>query len=424
MPALTRTAPPATTLWQRNRRHLTAAGVLVVAAVAAVPISRHFRGHTDGPSYATATATRGDVIVRVTASGTLSPVVEVDVGSQVSGRIKSLEADFNDEVHTGEVIATLDPELLESAVAQANARLAAARASLEKAKALSTNAALQYDRVSGLGEAGVVAGADVDKALADKRTAAAEVTSAKSAVTQAMAALNQAKESLAYTVIKSPIDGVVVSRNVDVGQTVAASLSAPVLFVIAGDLRKMELHTSVAESDVGRIASGMAVELSVDAYPDRRFRGVVRQVRYNAEVVSNVVTYDAVVSVDNDDLALRPGMTATVDFLVAVHRDVVTVPNQALRYRPATARSAAKSRRPPTTKSADPATRSGQVWILGPGGPEPVLVKLGLTDGSRTEVQGIAAGDLILTGDGAVGSSRSGPPGRSGNRGGRRRGVL
>jgi HlyD family secretion protein len=300
---------------------------------------RWYKGEPTPLTYTTQAVSRGDVIQAVTASGTLSPVVKVDVGSQVSGRIQELLVDYNDKVTAGQVIARIDPETVKSAVQQANARVVSARADLAKAKATAANAKLEYERAVELGKTGAISRSDIDAAQLAARSAEASVTSAQSNIVESQASLDQAKTNLTYTTIKSPIDGIVISRAVNVGQTVAASLSAPTLFTIAGDLKQMEVHTSVAESDVGQLTEGMRVEFTVDAFPDDTFTGTVKQVRFEATTVSNVVTYDAVVDVANDQLKLRPGMTANVTFVVAEAQDVLTVSAKALRYRPANAES-------------------------------------------------------------------------------------
>jgi HlyD family secretion protein len=298
---------------------------------------RWYKGEPTPLTFTTQAVSRGDVIQAVTASGTLSPVVKVDVGSQVSGRIQELLVDYNDKVTAGQIIARIDPETVKSAVQQANARVVAARSDLAKAKATAANAKLEYERAVELGKSGAISRSEIDAAQLAARSADAGVTSAQSNIVESQASLDQAKTNLTYTTIKSPIDGIVISRAVNVGQTVAASLSAPTLFTIAGDLKQMEVHTSVAESDVGQLTEGMRVEFTVDAFPDDTFEGKVKQVRFEATTVSNVVTYDAVVDVANDQLKLRPGMTANVTFVVAEAQDVLTVSAKALRYRPANA---------------------------------------------------------------------------------------
>ncbi len=407
---------PQSRLWLKRALRLA---LLAGALVAAWQVAARWREPAAAPKYTLAEVKRGDLRSQVTASGTLDPLVQVNVGSQVSGRVKELHVDFNDEVKKGQLIALIDPELFESDVAQAQARLASARAALERTQAQAADARTQSQRVTGLVESGAVARAEVDTAITSKRVADAAVVSARADVTLAKAALDQAQANLTYTKITSPIDGVVVSRSVDVGQTVAASLSAPILFVIAGDLRKMEVHTNVAEADVGQISPEQKAEFTVDAYPDRTFEGTVRQVRYAAQTVSNVVTYDAVVTVENEDLKLRPGMTVNVSFIVDERRDVMTVPNAAFRFQPA---------------GAEP-QRGRVVWVLRdaqPVAPVAVPVRTGLSDGSATEIiEGdLRPGDSIILGDGsapaaAAGQSRQGGQGgQSGQsgRGGNQRG--
>jgi len=291
--------------------------------------------------YQTQAATRGRVTATVTASGTLSPVKTVEVGSQVSGRIIELMADFNSQVKKGDIIARIDPSLLESDKARARANLLSARASLTRAIADRDNARLMLERTRKLATSGIASQQEVDLAQLAHTTAKASVESAQAAVSVAQAAIETAEVNLLYTTIVSPIDGVVISRDVSVGQTVAASLSAPKLFLIAEDLRAMEVHTSVAESDVGALQPEMQVRFTVDAYPNERFRGVVEQIRNAPTTTQNVVTYDAVVRVDNDQLKLRPGMTASVTFIVEDRRDVLVVPNTALRFTPSDPKIAA-----------------------------------------------------------------------------------
>jgi HlyD family secretion protein len=411
---------------------------------------RVWRGGPGPTTYTTTAVQRGDVVMSVTASGTLSPVVRSTVGSQVSGRITEILVDFNDTVKQGDVLARLDKQLLAGQVAQAKARLSSARAELVRADANAVNARVTFQRTAALLDSGAVAQAEVDAAKAAKLAAESSISTARASIVEAQAALENATTNLAYTTITAPIDGVIISRSVDAGQTVAASLQAPELFVIAGDLSKMELHASVSESDVGQLKDGMKVELNFDAYPDRTFTGTVRQVRNQATTTSNVVTYDAVVAVDNADGALRPGMTATATFIVAEAREQLVVPQKALRYRPSTAQASegpARTRRAGNReRGADRAgdrtgadrtgdqtgerprrARTAAVWILRAGVPTRVAVETGLTDGSTTAISGgeLQEGDLVITAD----SSQSGaptpstPPQRGGNRGGGRRGA-
>ena len=285
-------------------------------------------------SFTTAAVTVGDVASWVTATGTLSPRVTVEVGSQISGRITELFADFNSPVKKGELVARIDPLLFESEVASARASVATAEANIQGTKAQLENARLAHERALLLAQKKLVAQSEADEALSQLRLAEAQLAANEAQLAQARANLNLKLTNLAYTKIYSPIDGVVISRDVDVGQTVAASMQAPTLFTIAEDLRKMEIHTSVAESDVGVIARGMAVEFDVDAYPNAVFRGEVKEVRYSPTTEQNVVTYNAVVSVENPDLRLLPGMTAQVRFKVAEEKGALLVPNTALRFKP------------------------------------------------------------------------------------------
>jgi HlyD family secretion protein len=409
---------------------------------------RHLRGGADAaPAYTTEPASRGTVVSTVTATGTLSARKTVQVGSQVSGRVLELRADFNDRVTKGQIIARIDPQLFQSEVAKARANLQAAQAALTRTRAAAGDAAVKRKRAEALKAEGVVAEADVETAQVDDTSAQANQVAAAGALAQARAALAQAEVNLAYTTIVSPIDGVVISRDVDVGQTVAASLQAPTLFTIAEDLRAMEVHTSVAESDVGRLRDDMEVVFTVDAFPDERFRGVVKQIRNAPTTVSNVVTYDAVIGVSNDDLKLRPGMTANVTFRVDERKDVVTVPSAALRFSPpepviaglpAADRellAAAQQRRgrgrdggppPPSAEGAPERPRRNQrmVWVLAAGGrPRPQRVEIGLSDGRVTEItSGLDEGAVVITG--IVGAAPAAPggggPGGRGGMGGRR----
>jgi HlyD family secretion protein len=284
--------------------------------------------------YKTAAVERGRVTATVTASGTLSPLKTVQVGSQVSGRILELHADFNTQVKKGDLMAKLDPSLIESDKMKSKANLLSAQASLTRAIADRDNAKSIYDRTKSLADSKIVAQQEVDAAYVAYKSAKASVESAQASVSVAKAAIETVDVNLTYTTIVSPIDGVVISRDVSVGQTVAASLSAPTLFTIAEDLKQMEVHTNVAESDVGQLKPDVKVNFTVDAYPNERFRGVVQQIRNAPTTVSSVVTYDAVVRVVNDELKLRPGMTASVTFNVEDRRDALLIPNGALRFTP------------------------------------------------------------------------------------------
>jgi HlyD family secretion protein len=378
--------------------------------------------------YETAKVGRGNIVAKVTATGTLSAIVTVQVGSQVSGRIAALYADYNSPVKKGELIAKIDPQLFEAAVAQARANLIAAQGNLAKAKAQAVDAERQYKRNVTLAERKLIAQADLDTSQATAEADQAAVDAAAGTVEQAKAALHSAEVNLAYTNIISPTNGTVIARNVDVGQTVAASLQAPTLFLIAEDLRKMQVDTSVAESDIGKVRAGMKATFTVDAYPTETFTGVVRQVRNNPQTVQNVVTYDAVIDVDNPDLELKPGMTANCTFVYDRREDVLRIANAALRFRPtpevlALAGAATAGRRHAgagngtaeasqsggarqfrgaprgATATAEDAPNRRTVWVLRNGVPQPVSIVTGLTDGTVTEVVSgdLHDGDVLIT---------------------------
>lgn len=410
----------------------------IVAAVAVLAVAgwsiRHFffSGQAAPVSYNTVKVQRGDVVARVTATGTLSALVTVQVGSQVSGRVKEIFVDFNSQVTKGQKLAKIDPQSFQAAIAQAHANYTAATGSLARAQASLLNAKLQYERSEQLAAKSLIAQADLDTAKAAYLMAQADVQSAKGSLEQAAASVNTAKINLGYTDIVSPVDGVVISRAVDVGQTVAASLQAPVLFTIAEDLRKMQVDTSVAEADVGKLEPGMGATFTVDAFPTMTFKGTVRQIRNAPVTVQNVVTYDAVIDVDNNELKLRPGMTATVTFVCAERKDVLRIPNAALRYRPP-AESAASggpavpgSSRARPSREADAPRADGSsapdaegaaerraVWVLRGITPERVPVKVGLTDGTSTElVDGqLREGDELVTGTSVAGATTGAPAG-------------
>lgn len=292
------------------------------------------RARAEDPKYSTAVVDRGDVVEVVGATGTLEAVTTVQVGSQVSGTIQTLYADFNSNVRKGEVIARLDPSILEARLGQAEASLLSARANVDRSRASVQDTRQKYERARELATQRLIAETDLETAKANHDGALAQLKASEAAASQALANVNQAKVDLSHTVISTPIDGVVISRNVDVGQTVAASFQAPVLFVIANDLRRMRVNASIDEADVGRVREGQDVLFRVDAFPERDFWGRVEQVRLNPTTVSNVVTYNAIVAVDNEHLLLRPGMTATVSVHVRKAADTLRMPASALRFRP------------------------------------------------------------------------------------------
>ena len=288
----------------------------------------------DAGMYRTAQVDRGDVAVVISATGTLRATTTVDVGSQVSGQVLEVLVDFNDRVSRGQEIARLDPAPFQTRLQQAEADLASARASVNEARATLKNAEADYARKSDLVARQLVARSEADLALAARDQARARVVSAEAAVQQRQAAVNNARLDVEYTVIRSPVDGVVLLRDIEPGQTVAASFQTPVLFQIAEDLAQMQIDLSVDEADVGQIREGLGVEFSVDAFPDREFRGEVKQVRLAATATANVITYPVVVQVQNADLSLLPGMTASAEIVVSQREGVLRVPNAALRFQP------------------------------------------------------------------------------------------
>jgi HlyD family secretion protein len=377
-------------------------------------------GKQDKPvPYQTVAIDRGPIVAKVTASGTLSALVTVQVGSQVSGRIREILVDYNSVVKKGEVIARLDPQLLTATLEQARANYDAAQADLLKSKVQAKDAERQLGRQRSLQEQKLIAQADFDTAQANSDAAAAGVAGAQGRVAQTRAALHQAQVNLDYATITSPIDGVVISRAVDVGQTVTASLQTPTLFVIAEDLRKMQVDTSVAEADVGKLEAGKHAYFTVDAFPNERFEGTVRQIRNAATTVQNVVTYDAVIDVDNPELKLRPGMTANVTFVYANKEAVLRTVPAALRFKPSAELLGPSGVTKPTLTNTgrgrlEPASTGRTLWVLRGQKPEPVTVKLGISDGSKTEIaEGeLHDGDLVITD--VAGAAESSTPSRGG----------
>ncbi|VVC83727.1 efflux RND transporter periplasmic adaptor subunit [Sideroxydans sp. CL21] len=348
--------------------------------------------------YATVMAERGSITQSVSANGTLNPVVLVSVGSQISGIVKKLHADFNDQVKAGQVLLELDPTLTHAQLLQSEANIANAQASLELAQA-------NEIRTRGLFEQEYVTRQDLD-------TAVQMLKAAKAQLALAQAQMERDRTNMSYTVIRSPVSGVVVSRLVDVGQTVAASLQTPTLFQIAQDLSHMQIDTSYAEADVGNIRVGQQATFRVDAFPNRSFRGAVRQVRLNPTTQQNVVTYDVVVSVDNLDQVLMPGMTAYVNIVVAQRKDALRVPNAALRFRPGDAgprpdkaRNSGDSRPKDEGRGKDKdkgdTIPMGTVYVLEKAQPKAVRLSVGITDNRMTEVLGgeIKEGDAVVVED-------------------------
>jgi HlyD family secretion protein len=375
---------------------------LIVALLIVASVVRQCR-NGGAENYQIAIVTRGPITQAVTATGTLNPVVNVQVGSQVSGNIAKLSADFNSQVKAGQVVAQIDPALFQATVTQAEGDLANAQAALELAKINAT-------RTKELFATKTSAQADLDQAMANLHQAEANVKIKQGA-------LDKAKADLDHCTITSPIDGVVISRNVDVGQTVAASLQAPVIFQIANDLTKMQIDANVAEADVGVLEVGQDVDFTVDAFPTRTFHGKIVQVRNAPITVQNVVTYDTVIGVSNPDLKLKPGMTANVSIIIAHKDDVLQIKNAALRYRPAEATPAEVRSKSPAPASArgsgrrERRTSERTVYLLTSGRPQPVQIRTGISDGVVTEViDGLKEGDRVVTAELASKSPSASPP--------------
>lgn len=385
LPAVPEVPSPVPPPRKRIRRGV-AISIVIATAIAGIVLWSWLSPTAPPVRYKTALLDRGPVAATVTATGTVNPVVSVQVGSQVTGKIKTLYADFNSVVTQGQIIAQIDPAIYQSRVNQAKASLSNAQGALVKAQAALAQRKLELDRMDTLRRQDFVSQADLDLARTNFRDAAAQVEVAQAQVDQAQAALSNAELDLGYTTIYSPVNGIVISRNVDVGQTVAASLQAPTLFVIARDLTRMQVNANVSESDIGGVAEGNPTEFTVDAYPTEPFTGTVTQVRNAPISIQNVVTYDVVISVDNRDLKLKPGMTANVSIVTARKDKVLRVLNTALRFKP----SGAPIERKKTV-----------VWAPdGLGQPRATPIKPGISDMTFTEVlEGeVREGDLVIVG--------------------------
>jgi HlyD family secretion protein len=374
--------------------------VLVLVAVTAVTasVAAYYRttASSAAPAFMTAPASRGDVVETVEATGTLQAVTTVQVGTQVSGTIQSLHADYNTRVRKGQVIARLDPSLLQAQVEQAQATVVRLEADVERSRVMLEDAQVKLRRARDLFAAQLIPAIDVENADATVRQAEASLKSAQAQVTQALGSVNQARVNLNHSIITAPVDGIVISRSVDVGQTVAASMSAPTLFVLAKDLAEMQVNASIDEADIGRIESGQTVTFRVDAYPRDVFKGTVSQVRLEPTVAQNVVSYVTVIDVPNPEHKLKPGMTANVTVEVARADNVLRVPNAALRFRPA-------DQQP---------TRGPVVWVTQDGVLHPLRVRPGISDGTVTA---IVDGELsentpVVTGQAVAGTTAPATP--------------
>ena len=385
--------------------------VILAVVVAVAGGVWYFRnGHQDAPAYQTVAVTRGELTKLVTATGALNPVVNVTVGSQVSGRISKLNVDFNSPVTKGQVIAEIDPSTYQAAVGQSTADLANAKANLELQQ-------VEAERSAQLFTNKLISGSDYDTAIATLHEAEAMVQIKEASLSNTMA-------NLGYCKILSPVDGVVISRAIDLGQTVASSFNTPTLFQIANDLTKMQIDSSVAEADVGGVVEGQEVTFTVDAYPERTFYGTVTQVRNSPTTVNNVVTYDCVIGVTNLDYKLKPGMTANVSIVAARRESALTIPNGALRFRPpenaaVLTNTVAMQTAPATNGGTFAGTSGGQghrggrargerpvfhtVYVLSGTGDDSKLqatqIKTGISDGISTEVlSGLDEGAQVVTG--------------------------
>jgi len=381
-----------------KRSFWVAAAVLAVAVLMATYYYRRDVA-AEAPTFTTAAISRGDVISTVEATGTLEAVTTVQVGSQVSGTISALHADFNSKVHKGQIVAELDASLFQTQVEQARATVVRLQADVDRAKVQAEDAAIKLKRAHELLDKQLIPMTDLETAESTARSADAAVKGAEAQVVQAQASLNQADVNLSHTIIKAPIDGVVIARNVDVGQTVASSLQAPTLFVIARDLSEMRVNASIDESDIGEIIPKQPVKFRVDAYPGETFTGTVSQVRLQPVVQQNVVSYVTVIDVPNPGLKLKPGMTAAVTIETARAGDVLKVPNAALRFKPSGA-GGPKPARAGNAGSAASNEDRGAVWVLAQDRPTRVAVRTGISDGRDTAILDgeLSEGTAVITG--------------------------
>ncbi len=396
-----------------SRRHARQAAwtTVVILVLAGLSLGAYYARHdaASGAEVVSQPVTRGNIVEAVSATGTLEAVTTVQVGSQVSGTVQALYADFNSIVRRGDLIATLEPSLLRTQAEQARANLTRAAAELERSKVVADDAEMKLARTRELSARQLVARTELENAEVALKSAGAQVKSAAAQVEQARASLTQAEVNVEKTRIFAPIDGIVVSRAVDVGQTVAASMQAPTLFSIAADLTHMRVNAGVDESDVGRIEAGQEVRFRVDAFPSEEFEGKVSQVRLQPIVQQNVVTYGVIIDVLNGERKLRPGMTANVTIEVVRRDNVLRVPNGALRFRPSAAALTALSEPAAAGGSGDAAQAaqapaaprapaSPKVWVMEDGRLKAVGVTTGATDGINTElVSGLAEGNEVVT---------------------------
>lgn len=398
-----------------GRKWLRRLGIVlgIVALVGSIGFWRAKTAPKPPPKYVTGQLSKGDVVETIQSTGQVQPLTQVQVGAQVSGRITKVFVDFNSQVKSGDVLAEIDPTLFGAAIDQNRAQMESAQASVTRAEASLATAKQRLDRAKKLVAEGIGSQADLDTAQGAYDVAAADVAASRASVAQIGAALKSSRTNLEYTRIFSPIDGVVITRSIDPGQTVAASFQAPVLFVIAQDLRKMRVLADVDEADVGKLKEGMTADVRVDAFPGEKFKGSVSQVRYSPNSQSGVVTYAAVVEVDNPDVKLRPGMTATVTIRTAEDKGAMRLPNAALRFKPS----------PPVDKDGKkipqeplPAlgANKGRIYLLvneTPGAEKAEMreVDIGITDGIHTVLKTDVGSAKIVVDETDDPSKKKGP---------------
>jgi HlyD family secretion protein len=381
------------------RKHWLIAGLLSLLTVVIAAATWWALGERTSVRYVTVPVAKGGVIRTVTATGTVNPELTIIVGAAVSGIIQELNCDYNTRVKKGQICAKIDPRPYQSVVDQNRANLAVAKAQLEKDKASLTYAQLALGRDANLLPSHAISQDAYDNAKSTNDQALAQIAFDEATIQQRQASLDAAQVNLDYADIVSPVDGTVVSRNVTMGQTVASSFQTPTLFLIATDLAKMEVDANVSESDIGGIKAGNNATFTVDAYPKRTFEGTVSQVRQSPQTVQNVVTYDIVISVDNSDLTLMPGMTAASRIVINQRNDVIRVPNQALRYVPKGLAGAAQS-------------GQAQIWVLRDGKPVSISVVTGLDDDNFTEITSgdVKPGDLAITAEQLATANKTAAP--------------
>jgi HlyD family secretion protein len=422
-----------------NKKVIIGVVILIVAAGIVFGFAYFNRNNNNGLQYELATIDKGTVTALVDTTGTLNPVTIVDIGSQVSGKIENIYVDFNSQVKAGQVLAELEQLNFQTKVQQNEANYLSSVAAVEKSKVSMENSKKKYDRAKSLFEKELISFEEFETTEVQYFSAKADLQSSEARLEQAKAQLDTSKVDLTYTIIKSPIDGIVINRNVNVGQTVAASFQAPVLFQVANDLTKMQVECSVDEADIGKVKEGQTARFTVDAFPDENFAGIVKQVRYSPEVISNVVTYTTIVDVENPEIKLRPGMTATISIVVGEAKNALRVPNSALRFQPPPEvlqalfeemRKEMQAKREQTAQADGQQEKRmsqgysqmgqgsrgmgsrmrnmGRVWLQDETGKlKMAFIRTGVTDNTYTEITGgdINEGDEVITGESAQASS-------------------